>query len=346
MRRLCPKKKKGEFMSTTKPVKVLIADDDGQMAHRLASELSHRGFEAKVALNGRQAQRLLLDWKPKFLLLDLMLPDGGLNLLSFVKNEDALRHSPVQCIVMSGHNSATNVHAALRAGARDYLVKPFTWIDMYQRLVFHLRGQKKWNNSQEPKSVALEDDALVLHLTDLVLKQALAKAPLEDILHNLTSMAALKMNGVRCSIVHVVDANHGVVVASNDNKDACGIELDLNKYPELSQAVNFGKIVALENLKTDPFFKNVVGELKDIQFNSLIVCPIQRQGRSFGALSVRLPDTKTVLVDNEVRFAEIVAQTVSLILGQGRHLAEGDYWLDRRHTKQVLSFPPPQIKKR
>ncbi|NCN42220.1 response regulator [bacterium] len=335
-------------MQNAQAVKVLIADDDGQMAHRLASELDNRGFECEVALNGRKAKELLLDWKPKFFLVDLMLPDGnGLELIQFIKVEPSLRHTPIQTIVTSGHNSASNVHAALRAGARDYLVKPFTWVDAYQRLVFHLRGQKEISGSPKfQKGAALEDDALVLHLTDLVLKQALAKVSLGEILFNLTAMAAIKMDGVRCSIVHVVEASKGVVVASNDNKKACGIELDLNRYPEITQAMNFGKIVALENLATDPHFKNLLNDVRDVQFNSLIVCPIQRQGRPFGVLSVRLPESKTSLVDNEVRFADIVAQTISLILGQGRHLAEGDYWLKNRHQKQVLAFPSPQIKKR
>ncbi len=330
----------------TEALKVLIADDDGQLALRLASDLCDRGFDAQVASTGKLAKSKLLDWKPKFLLVDLMLPDlNGLELIQFLKTDSAFRHHPVQTIVLSGHNSARNVHAAVRAGARDYMVKPFKSDEVYQRLIYHLRGQKNLERPTEREVVALEDDALVLHLTDLVLKQALVKAPLQDVLFNLTAMAALRMDGVRCSIVHVVDASKGIVVASNDDKGATGIELDLNKYPEITQVMNFGQIVALENLKMDPQFRNVLSRLKDLRFNSLIVCPIQRQGRPFGVLSVRLPETKTQLADNEVRFAEIVAHVTSLLIGQGRHLAQGDFWLTPR-SNQVIQFQAAAHKKR
>lgn len=335
----------GESMKQSEALKVLIADDDGQLALRLCSDLTDRGFSVQIAANGRQAKSKLLEWKPKFLLADLMLPDAnGIELIQFLRTDPAFRHHPIQTIVISGHNSTMNVHAAIRAGARDYMVKPFKSEEVYHRLIYHMRGQKELNGERE--FTALEDDALVLHLTDLVLKQALVKAPLADILHNLTAMAAIRMDGVRCSIIHVVSPQKGVVVASNDDKGATGIELDLNKYPEVTQVMNFGKIVALENLKTDPQYRSVLSKLKDLMFNSLIVCPIQRQGKAFGALSIRLPESKTSLADNEVRFAEIVAHTISLLLGQGRHLAQGDFWLETSQNHQVLSFQDAAAKKR
>lgn len=334
-------------MKKTEALKVLIADDDGQLALRLASDLTDRGFDIQVAYNGKQARDKLLEWQPKFLLVDLMLQEiNGLELIQFLKTDPTFRYHPVQTIVMSGHNSALNVHAAIQAGARDYMVKPFKSEEVYHRLVYHLRGQRDFDQASQRDLAALEDDALVLHLTDLVLKQALAKISLGEILYNLSKMVAIRMDGVRCSIIHVVDHNKGVVVASNDDKNACGIELELNKYPEVTQVMNFGKIVALENLKTDPQFKSALSRLTDLRFNSLIVCPISRQGRPFGVLSVRLPENKTSLADNEVRFAEIVAQVTSLLLGQGRHLAQGDFWLERTSPKQVIAFPAANLKKR
>lgn len=345
MRCLWPKRTKR--MTQSEALKVLIADDDGQLAAWLSSDLIDRGFDVRIVSNGREAKAALQDWKPKFLLADLMLPEGNaLELVQYLKSDPRLRHHPVQTIVTSGHNSSRNVHAAIRAGARDYMVKPFKPDDVYQRLVFHLRGQKNMESISQREVMALEDDALVLHLTDLVLKQALARISLKEILHHLTEMVAIKMDGVRCSLVHVTGPTEGVVVTSNDDKNACGIRLDLNKYPEVIQVINFGKIVALENLQTDPQFKSVLSQLKDLRFNSLIVCPVERQGKGFGVLSVRLPESKSSLADNEVRFAEIVAQVTSLVLGQGRHMAQGDFWLETRSESQVLPFPASGTKKR
>lgn len=329
-------------------VKVLIADDDGQLALRLGNDLKDKGFDTKVVANGRDARDQLRDWKPKFFLVDLMLPESnGLEMIRYQQEEPSLRHTFIHTIVMSGHNSITNVHAAIHAGARDYMVKPFKSDEMLQRLVFHLRGQKTSEQIPARELHRLEDDALVLHLTDLVLKQALTRQNLDSILFNLAEMVAIRMDGVRCSIVQVTDAAKGVVVTSNDNKDAYGIGIDLNKYPEITQVMNFGKILAVENLRSDPRLKSIAENLREIRFNSLIVCPIFRQLQPFGVLSVRLPESKNEIADNEIRFVEIVGQVTSLVLGQGRHLARPDFWLEKSPEKaSVLPFTGSAAKKR
>src|SRR5690242_11760093 len=105
-------------------IRVLIADDDTILSRRLADYVSKRGFEARVCANGSEARQHILDWKPRFVLADLMLPEGNaLELIDFIKGEKALRHNFINVLVMSGHNVATNVKQALARGAKDYIVK-------------------------------------------------------------------------------------------------------------------------------------------------------------------------------------------------------------------------------
>ena len=143
-------------------------------------------------------------------------------------------------VVMSGHNSTgnNNVKMALSRGAKDYLVKPFTQSEVMKRLVFHSRGYRSLKEVPTKDLGKFDESGLMLHLTDLILKQALGKHDLDEILFNLTRMLSMKVDGVRCNIVQCLDQKTGVVVTSNDDRMAAGIQLDLYLYPEVVHVMN------------------------------------------------------------------------------------------------------------
>lgn len=326
-------------MAIIEKIKVLIADDDGQISRQLSSYISDHGFECRLATNGAEAREIILRWKPKLILVDLMLPDGNAySLLDFIKNEPSLRHTFIHLIVMSGHNSMFNVRQAFDRGAKDYLVKPFNIKDVLQRLVFHCRSYRNVKDLGKKEYKKIDESVLMLHLTDLVLRQAISKANLADKLFNLTRMVSMKVDGVRCSIVNVLDQQKGIVVVSNDDKAATGIQLDLNKYPEILNVKNTGQLVAIENLEQSRDLKPIRKLLKNVMFNSMIVCPVRRNGDIFGVLSLRMPPEKETVSDNEIRFVEIVGHVVSLLLDQEKDSKFGDFWEDASFSKPI-PFP-------
>lgn len=325
-------------------IKVLIADDDNQLSRRLADYIQDRGFEARVVSNGKDARVAILDWRPRFVLADLMLPDGNaLSLIDYIKGEHALRHHFVHVLVMSGHNIEANVRQSLDRGAKDYLVKPFRHEDVVKRLVFHSRSYRKLNDLSSKDFTKVDEASLMLHLTDLVLRQALSSPSLEDILFNLTRMLSMKVDGVRCSIINCLDQQQGLVVTSNDNRGASGLQLDLYKYPEVLHVMNTQSLVAIENLKDSSELRHVAEKVKDIMFNSMVVCPVSRGGKPFGVLSLRMPPEKQTVSDNEIRFVEIVSHVVSLVLGNEMHKENEDFWR-KGHTNNAIPFPTRNVK--
>ena len=314
-------------MAKIERMRILIAEDEGQMTRRVADYLNERGFEARVVHNGKDARDAILDFRPRFVLADLMLPDqNALELIRFVQDEKELRHNFIKFIVMSGHNSEFNVRQAFKAGAADYLVKPFNLETLFHRLMFHCRRTRFVKEIHQREYAKIDESSLMLHLTDLVLRQALAGKELEETLFNLTRMVSMKMDGVRCSIVQYLDATRGVVVTSNDNRGVSGFEVDLNKYPEITQVVNTGRLLAIENIENSKMLSMVKKEVKEISFNSLVVCPIERNRQIFGVLSLRLPSEKESVSDNEIRFIEIVAHVASLLLNNQDFSKITEFW--------------------
>lgn len=314
------------------------------MARRLAQFINDRGFEARVAATGKEARALILNWHPRFVLADLMLVDGNaLQLIEFIRNEKSLRHQFISVLVTSGHNLEANVRQALQHGAKDYIVKPFTFEDVLKRIVFHSRSYKQVRDLSTNDYGRVDEASLMLHLTDLVLRQALGKQSLKEILFNLTRMVSIKVDGVRCSVIQCLDQVNGVVVISNDDRDASGIRLALPKYPEVVHVMNTQTLIAIENLDESAELKHVRTHVRDISFNSLIVCPVARFGQAFGVLSLRLPPEKQTISDNEIRFVEIVSHVVSLVLSNGLHQGGTDYWMDDERPA-VLVLPMRNIK--
>ena len=332
-------------MSAAEKIKVLIADDDNQLSRRLADYISDRGFDARVVSNGKDARVQIMEWRPRYILADLMLPDGNaLALIDYIKAEKSLRHTFMNVIVMSGHNIETNVRQSLARGAKDYIVKPFRHEDVVKRLVFHSRSYRGLRDISAKDYTRIDESSLMLHLTDLVLRQALGANPLEDILFNLTRMVSLKVDGVRCNIIHCLDQKAGVVVTSNDDRKASGIQLDLYKYPEVLHVLNTNTLIAIENLEDSAELRHVREKVKDISFNSMIVCPISRFGQSFGVMSLRMPPEKETVSDNEIRFVEIVSHVISLVMSSEFHKNSGDFWLNNS-SPAPIPFPTlPKVK--
>ncbi|MGE0761762.1 MAG: response regulator [Bdellovibrionales bacterium] len=324
-------------MAKINKIKVLIADDDGQLSRRLADFISDHGFEVRIATGGNDAKAQMLNWQPRLVLADMMLPEANaLDLLDFSREEPRLKHRQVHVLVLSGHNSESNVRLALSRGAKDYLVKPFRVEDVLRRLVFHCRTYRHLTDLTRQEYSSVDEASLMLHLTDLVLRQAITGDSIPNILFNLTRMVALKVAGVRCSVIHVLDQTTGVVVVSNDDKGATGIELDLNKYPEVVNVINTGVMIAIENIENSPELKLIKGQLRDIMFNSMIVCPISRFQKPFGVISLRMPAEKVQISDNEMRFVEIVSHVVSLVLSNENFKDIDQFWqLGRRNTPVV-----------
>lgn len=309
-------------------IRVLIADENTKLARAVADFISLRGFEPRIVTNGREARDMILEWKPRFVLADIVLAEGGaLEIVDFIKNEQALRHHFIHVLVVSGHNMAANVKRAIQAGAKDYIVKPCKPEDIVKRLVFHSRSYRKLSEHSSRAFNKADEASLILHVTDLVLRQALSAGKLGDILFNLTRMVAMKLDGVRCSVVHADDQTLGHVVVSNDNKEASGIQLNLYNYPEVLHVLNTQSLIAIENLNDSTELRHVREKVKDYSFNSMVVAPVSRYGKPFGVLSLRMPPEKETVSDNEIRFVEIVAHVISLVLSNELYRETKDFWI-------------------
>ena len=102
--------------------RVLVVDDEAQVAFVLRDALLAFGYEVRIATTGQEAFAVLSEYQPAVVLLDLRLPDlPGQSVLQAFR-----RDAPnVPIIVVTGNREAEVAGALLQSGAFDYLAKPF-----------------------------------------------------------------------------------------------------------------------------------------------------------------------------------------------------------------------------
>jgi DNA-binding response OmpR family regulator len=117
-------------------MRLLIVEDNEELAELVAKGLKTAGFEADVLSTVEEARAVLATTFYAAMILDLGLPDGdGLELLREIRQRD----NPVPVLVLTARGGLTDRVQGLRSGADDYLVKPFALEELIARLGARLR---------------------------------------------------------------------------------------------------------------------------------------------------------------------------------------------------------------
>lgn len=115
---------------------ILIVEDDGDISQMLNELLTGQGYETMQAFSGTEALLCLEKRVPEAVILDLMLPGmDGEDVLRGIKED----YPPVGVIVSSARDDVQTRVSLLRAGADDYVVKPFDTEELLARLEAVLR---------------------------------------------------------------------------------------------------------------------------------------------------------------------------------------------------------------
>lgn len=102
---------------------ILVIDDEPVICNACHLVLSEQGYVVDFCLNGRTGLNAILEGTYDIILLDMKLPDiNGMDLLKTIRTEKP----GMPIIVMTGFSTVQNAAEAMKAGAFDYLAKPFS----------------------------------------------------------------------------------------------------------------------------------------------------------------------------------------------------------------------------
>jgi len=104
---------------------VLVVDDNDDNVRIVSTILLGRGFEVRIARDGKSALQSVEQYRPDVILLDIMMPGmDGMQVLDALKTDPRSASIPVVMVTAKAHDE--DVLAGYRYGADYYVTKPFT----------------------------------------------------------------------------------------------------------------------------------------------------------------------------------------------------------------------------
>jgi DNA-binding response OmpR family regulator len=110
--------------------RILIIEDEKDLADLVSKNLTLEGYEPDIALDGEEGLKKIIETKPDLVLLDLMLPKmDGIEVLEKMKQNQDVKQ--ISVIIMSSRFQQADRDTTIGLGAVDYLEKPY---DRYRLL--------------------------------------------------------------------------------------------------------------------------------------------------------------------------------------------------------------------
>lgn len=165
-------------------MRILIIEDDHKIANSLRKGLQNQSYAVDVCYNGTEGLQTAQSTDYDLIILDRMLPGmDGLDILSTLRTEG--KHTPVLLLTAKDH--VLERAAGLNAGADDYLVKPFAFVELIARVRALLRRPQKTHDTKltyadvsldpETFSVTRNSKSIILSQKEFALLEYLMNNP-------------------------------------------------------------------------------------------------------------------------------------------------------------------------
>ena len=150
-------RKRGSGMETEQ-IRILIIEDEVNIARVLQLELEHEGYFTEIAFDGKNGLTRATEGEWDLILLDIMLP--GLNGIEVLRRYRR-HHQQTPVLLLTARDSLPDKVTGLDQGANDYITKPFEMEEVLARIRANLRYRK--TSRQENQSPSMQVGELYLN---------------------------------------------------------------------------------------------------------------------------------------------------------------------------------------
>ena len=288
--------------SSTRP-RILLAGDAAARPEGLEGLLVRGGFEV-MQTGGGTGAGLAPD-------LVIYTPGRGADLAAEVRDfasRPAYGKAPVIVVFDGTPEAATE---ALLAGARDVLLAPVHLPELRARLDSHLRV-----------GTALRDAQESLRARDLlfdIFQEVSAALRADEIFQTLVRRVGQAFGLSHCSFVLTAPGeDKGRVVAVYENPAIRDLRVDLERYPEIQEAIRTERPVVINDVHEHPLFEAIRRRWSqqqiEVNVQAAVALPVFVQGRAAGVFFLRTEKGDPELKPEDVAFANTIAQAAARVL--------------------------------
>jgi diguanylate cyclase (GGDEF)-like protein len=216
--------------------------------------------------------------------------------------------APVFALVSS---EAGAVVQALRAGAQDALASPVDLTELRARLDAHARLKAELREAQD----ALRSRDLLFD----IFQEVSATLRADEIFQTLVRRVGQAFGLTHCSFVLTAPGEtHGRVVAVYENPAIRDLSVDLERYPEIQEAIRTERPVVVHDVHEHPLFASIrerwLQQQLEVTVQAAVALPVFVQGRAAGVFFLRTERGDPALRPQDVTFANTIAQAAARVL--------------------------------
>lgn len=297
---------------------LLVLDGDQTFTRTLCRLLTENGYRA-TGLSTTLALEEFLATRPiDLILVDLSLPGpGGGSILESLRRLPAIADLPI--LALTGTSPEDASVEALRLGASDVIIKPVRVRELLARIRTHLRAGRALNQA---RAEARSQAALVALLQELT-----TNLPSRDLLQVLVRQVATGLRIPRCSIIFgKPGGSRATVAAASENPMLRDLSVEIDRYPEIRQALSTGEVVLVEDAAAHPLYETVL----ETETTSSLVLPFSLRGERAGVFFLRTGPGDPPLGDADLRFAARVVESAAAAIEKSQDHEES------RHRESAM----------
>lgn len=296
----------------TKNKSILIIDDDKLLSNSLKLVLEEEGYTSVVANKGQTAVEEIKKRFFNVVILDLMLPDiNGIELLRAFNKE-----YPDTClIIFTGFASLPTAIEALKAGAYDYIIKPFN-VEHFKLVIERGISKQELVIKNRELLTDLEKEKYKLEIIIKACNEIAAIFNLDTLGEVVTAKAIQILEAEKASLMIVDEQTGDLVLKGSQGLDKEKVTLRM-KIGQLiaGWVAKEGEALLVKDIDDDPRFKVFARGAKTYKTKSFISLPLRVNGKVIGVMNVsdKLAAMK-IFTDDDLRHLSLIAyQTVAQI---------------------------------
>ena len=297
---------------------LLVLDGDQTFTRTLCRLLSENGYRATGRSTTLALEEFLATRPVDLILVDLSLPGpGGGSILQSLRRLPANADLPILALTSTSPEDASV--EALGLGASDVMTKPVRVRELLARIRTHLRAGRALNQA---RAEARSQAALVALLQELT-----TNLPQRDLLQVLVRQVATGLRIPRCSIIFgKPGGSRATVAAASENPMLRDLPVDIDRYPEIRQALSTGEVVLVEDAAAHPLYESVSGT----ETTSSLVLPFSLRGERAGVFFLRTGPGDPPLGHADLRFAARVVESAAAAIEKSQDHEES------RHRESAM----------
>jgi diguanylate cyclase (GGDEF)-like protein len=290
--------------------RILLVGDAGARPDGLERFLVRGGFQVTEAPYRRPGPDRPEPQPPDLVVLSIAGKDAGL--ADVVRDlATAARFAGAPVIVLVADGGADALADALQAGAQEAMASPVHFGELRARIDHDLRLRHELSEAQD----ALRTRDLLFD----IFQEVSATLRADEIFQTLVRRVGHAFGLTHCSFVLTAPGeDKGRVVAVYENPAIRDLRVELERYPEIQEAIRTERPVLIPDVHEHPLFETIrrrwLQQRIEVNVQSAVALPVFVKGRAAGVFFLRTVQGDPQLRPQDVAFANTIAQAAARVL--------------------------------